>query len=217
MNAHFVSLALFLLATPTMAVTLYQQDTFASGLQDWKGSNTHMFWREDGGPNGTGDGYMEVNSTGTGGPGSRWVVFNQVQWTGDFPFQPVEGIRFDVNNTGSTAVNLRVVFGDSNGPDDNSGSWFASTVPIVIQPGSGWTSVYFPLSDNDLVSVQGPEEYDDLMGVVQTMRILSSANPAAKGDRIAAQVGIDNIQAVPEPTSGVLILAGVFLCIKRRR
>lgn len=208
--------AFSLLLTSASAVTLYKPDTFDSTLEGWQGGS-NLVRRSTGGPGGAGDGYMEINSTGATGNGSRWVVYNNAQWTGDFQFALADAIRMDVINTGSADLHLRVAFGDNTGPL-NGGTWFASATAITIAPGSGWTSVLFPITDNDLVAVTGAGDFDDVLSGVVSMRILSSVLPSAFGDQVALQGGIDNIRAVPEPSASVLVLlAGAWLGRRSRR
>ena len=69
------------------AVVFGQIDDFQNG--------TTMGWDEGspspnppvnvatGGPDGAGDRFLQTNSSGGNGPGSRMVMFNQNQWAGD--------------------------------------------------------------------------------------------------------------------------------------
>lgn len=211
----FVSLIFLSAPISALAVTLYQTNSFDSEKDAWQGGGTTAM--SDGGPNGAGDGFLRVISTGGGGGGSRWVTYNGSSlWSGNFQFELADAIRMDVINQGNTNLNLRVAFGDSTGPL-NGGTWFASQTPIVITPGTGWTSVLLPISDNDLVRVNGTGDYDDLMSNVLIMRILSSAAPSAYGDVAVLDGGVDNIRAVPEPSGAVLILGAAGAWILRRR
>ncbi|PWB73274.1 MAG: hypothetical protein C3F15_10055, partial [Holophagae bacterium] len=75
-------------AVPAWAVDPLQVDDFEDG--------TTMGWEEgapspnppvnvaDGGPGGAGDAYLENTSSGGTGAGSRMVMFNNAQWTGDY-------------------------------------------------------------------------------------------------------------------------------------
>ncbi|MCG8511794.1 MAG: hypothetical protein MI741_21475, partial [Rhodospirillales bacterium] len=83
-----------------------------------------------GGPNGAGDAYLQYSSAGGGGPLSRLVFFNDSQWTGDFIGEGITQITADVNNLGSTELELRLAFG--TGVSGNSGSWFVSTDSITL-------------------------------------------------------------------------------------
>jgi hypothetical protein len=207
---------LFLMAAAHVhAVTLYQADTFDSSLSGWGGGST-LTWVNGGGPGGASDGFMQITSGGGGGNGSRWVVYNRVQWSGDYLSTLGDRITMDVINMGATNLNLRIVLGNSDAPDDNSGEWFASA-PIMITPGSGWQSVTFSLQDNLFIPAQGMGDIDEVLGGAVTLRILSAVSAAPKGDVLVAQGGIDNIRIVPEPSAGVLVLLACVGFFKRRR
>jgi len=204
----------FLVASPTVyGATLGQVDDFQGpSLDSWDRGTAIA----GGGPLGAGDDFLRVNSTGGGGPDSRLITFNQAQWSGDYLTAGITGIQLDVNNTGGTDLLLRVVFGDSTKPNAG-GSWYASTAGVPVLVASGWLNVFLPIESADLTLVEGADSYADVMSSVTTMRILSSAVPAARGDRLDATLGIDNVTATPEPTTLGLIVVGAAAIVRRRR
>ena len=207
---------LFLLAAAhAHAVTLYQEDTFDSSLSGWGGGSS-LTWVNGGGPGGATDGFMLITSGGGGGNGSRWAVYNRAQWAGDYLLTLGNRITMDVINMGATNLNLRIVLGNTEAPNDNSGDWFASA-PIVITPGSGWQSVTFSLQDDLFIPAQGTGDIDEVLGGAVTLRILSAVSAVPIGDAMTAQGGIDNIRIVPEPSAGVLALLACAGFLKRRR
>jgi hypothetical protein len=143
--------------------------------------------------------------------------FNDVQWTGDYLSAGVIQITADVNNLSSTQpLELRLALG--NATRARNGSWFASTDSISLDPGSGWTAVSFSLAQTDLTAVQGNDSYNDVLSSVAALRILSSTSPNNRGDQITASIGIDNINAIPEPGAAALLsLTGLLLLRRRRR
>src|SRR5204862_1256359 len=113
-------------AIPARAVDFGQIDDFQDG--------TAMAWDEgivspnrptnvaNGGPAGAGDAYLRnVSTGGVGGSGSRQVMFNRSQWTGDFGAAGVTRIEGDLANFGTTPLSIRVAL---KGP---MGSWYVST------------------------------------------------------------------------------------------
>lgn len=210
----------FTTSNPANAITLGQVDDFENlTTQSWiisidieNPSNV-----PDGGPNGAGDAFLQYSSTGGSGPGSRLIFYNTDQWTGDYVAAGVTGIAADVKHVaGTEPIELRVAFGPSS--NAASGSWFASTAPIVLQPGSDWQSVVFPLDEASLTQVRGLDAYGSVISSVGGLRILSSSAPDNKGDAFIATLGIDNIEAigVPEPAAALLaVIAGAAMLGRR--
>lgn len=162
-----------------------------------------------------GDAYLRVTSTGTGGPGSRLIALNTDQWAGDYIAANVTGIEMFLNNLGSNELSMRVALG---GPDPNNDTWFASTDAVTLSPGSGWTAVSFPITEAALTRVNGTASYTDVFSDVPVVRILSSGVPALRGDPIAAELGVDEVTAVPEPSVAAMVLVlGVAGAARRRR
>lgn len=139
-----------------------------------------------GGPNGAGDNFLRYISTGTGGPDSKMIVFNQAQWTGDFTAAGVVAVEFDVK-VETNNLNLRVAF-------DGGGGRFCTSTPIVVTAGSGWNHVVIPISTTDFTAVGGTDIVDTLADV-NTMRILSNTSASWVGQTIAATMELDNIEA----------------------
>ncbi len=216
--------AFLALAGHALAVTVFQTDTFDSDDQNWRGGS-QSGQVSDGGPNGAGDGFYRVVSTGSGGPGSRFIMHNpddppgSNQWGGDYLSTEVSAIVFDAINLGNTDLHLRLVFGDVFAPFDDQGTWFVSPSQI-LQPGSGWTTLTFPIDDNAFLQAQGNTDFEDVMLDVFAMRILSAVGNSPFGDVLGtiqdpAMGGFDNIRAIPEP--GVPLFGGLALALLARR
>ena len=139
-----------------------------------------------GGQNGAGDNFLRYISTGTGGPDSKMIIYNQTTWTGDYTFQGIVAIEFDVK-VETNNLNLRVAF-------DGGGGRFCTTTPISVTAGSGWNHVVIPISTTDFTAVGGSDIVDTLADV-NTMRILSNTTASWLGQTIAATMEIDNIEA----------------------
>lgn len=179
-----------------------------------------------GGLRGPADRYLRLTSTGNAGAGGRLAVLNYgSQWAGDW--RAVTGVTLLARNFGASEVTLRLLFENpalppTPGPPD---SWAVSTVGAVLPAGGDWTQIYFPLrGPGGLGMVPGSAlGLDALLAGVTTVRLFHLPVGAALspvGPPIAAQVGIDDFTAAPEP--GTLALAGgglavLALAARRRR
>jgi hypothetical protein len=168
-----------------------------------------------GGPAGAGDAYLQLEALGGSGPGSRLSVLNLSQWTGDFTGVPAIGM--DVNNFGPDDLVLRLLFVNfpaAPGPPTDV-AW--TLAPVIVPSGSGWNPVLFSLSAANLFA---PPVFGTVAGAlanVDELRIFHNPDPFFGGPNVgapavAATLGIDNIgavTAVPEPSSMLLMLAGL--------
>jgi hypothetical protein len=170
------------------AQTLGQTDTFQDGtLNSWGSGSSNPTPPVNipaGGPAGISDKYMHAASTGGSGAGSKLVIQNTAQWTGNFLAAGITTIRMSLKNEGSTPLQMRIAV--------ISGSAGCSSVNAVAVPvGSGWITVNFPLS---AAALTGGTVNTILAGVTE-IRLLHKNSPGTTGDAIAAQLGIDNITA----------------------
>jgi len=202
-------------------------DTFSdTTLQGWAMGNpdvtgTHMTNIATGGPAGTGDSYLEVISDNTTVAGGRLTLFNQAQWTGDYPGVGITAIAMDLKNFSSTeTLNLRLAL--EGGISALVGGLFATNTSVPLESGSDWTRVVFSLAPDDLVPVSGRSGItgNDVMaalGNVVELRLLNSADPDWTGLPVSATLGIDNITAVPLPPTLALFGSGLVVLLARRR
>ena len=144
-----------------------------------------------GGPAGVGDPYLKLVASGIGGPGGKLVGIAPDQWFGDYIAAGITAIEMDVINLGSTDVNLRLYFSGVGG----SGS---SATGITLASGSGWTHVSFSTLPSAIAPAPAVQAADVLSNVSE-LRLFHSAAASFPGPNIAAQIGIDNVTAVPEP------------------
>ena len=99
------------------------------------------------------------------------------------------------------------------GPPNNEA---VSSSAISLPAASGWTHVVFPITPGDVTAVLG--SVDAALSNATTIRIFHATTAAFPGDPIVAQLGVDNIRAVPEPSVAMLLaLAHGGLAIGRRR
>jgi len=192
-----LTVCLLLTTVNSIAVTKLQVDDFEDG--------TVMGWSEGGsspnppsnvttgGPAGVADNYLQNISTGVGNSGSKMVMFNTAQWSGNYVTAGITQINADMANFGSGALSMRVAI-------QGSGTRYGSTVAVNLPVGTGqWQQANFGLTSGDLSLISGSQPLSIVLTNVDTLRILSNASgPDWNGESIAATLGVDNIIAVPE-------------------
>ena len=90
---------------------------------------------------------------------------------------------------------------------------------FTLAADSVWHHATFPLTSASFVGINSPvESFTTLLGGPAEFRILSSVAPALDGDAVSGPLGIDNVAvAVPEPTSGTLLIGGAIGLLGKRR
>ncbi len=188
-----------LAASPSSAVALGQLDDFQnlspSGWVSGPANPVQPTVVASGGPAGSGDAYLFITATGGSGAGSRLVGLNAAQWTGDYAAAAVTGISMDVANFGSTVLQLRLSFFGSGRVTD----------AVALPAGAGWRRVQFDFDPNTV-------------GAFSDLRLFHgfTDNAAFPGPAVLAQLGVDNITAVPEPGTAVAMGLGLLLLAARR-
>lgn len=211
LSRALICLALALVAMPrsTRALTLGQVDDFQDGTTDGWGTGGGMQPSNiaSGGPLGVGDEYLQVISKGGGGVDSRLVIFNTSQWLGDYTDAGITDISLDLANFGTQALSIRLAFFISKPVG------YAATTPFSLPADSNWHQAFFPLMAADFTAVGSPSvSFNDLLtDFTGQLRILDSASPSVEGDSIATTLGVDDIMAVPEPSTFVMIVIGALV------
>ncbi len=139
------------------------------------------------GGHGPGDHVLEVVSTGGFGPGGRLVTFNVQQWTGDYLAAGVASVSMDLNNVGTTDLDIRLAVTGAGGP-------YSTNASVFLVAGSGWTSFVFPVGIDDWTPVGGTSLNATLIAV-SAFRILNSSAPAFAAVIEAGDLLVDNITA----------------------
>ena len=141
------------------------------------------------GPAGANDNYLSVTAVGGAGAGSKLVIFNSTQWTGDYVTAGIQSVSMHLKNFGTTILSMRIAL---RGP----GGDFWSINPIVVAASSDWQPIVFSVLPTNLTG--GINVNSTLSGVTE-VRILHSVAGGFKGDPVVAQIGFDNITAASQP------------------
>lgn len=213
----FLSAALVVVCFPVAnshAVALGQIDIFqSSGTANWTSgaanSNPPTLLLGHG-PSGSGDHALAITSTGTSGAGSKLVAFNKTQWTGDYTAAGIRGISMDLHNVGNNPLNVRLAI-------NGSGGKFSTTSAIALAAQSGWTSATLSTEAGDWTAVSGGTDIAATLAGITEVRLLSAAAPNWQGDTVAAELHVDNIRIVPEPTALGLLVIAALCCLRPGR
>jgi len=209
------SLALcYLLATPARALTPFPNDDFQDGTtMNWMGSTTTNAPNE--GPGGVGDAALLVSS------GNRVVVHNTSQWAGDFT--GIERIALDIRQANPNLAAMQMRIGISNGPfgPNGSGDTYVTNDSVPVPNDNAWHHIEFNIRPSDFVphsqNTNPTPDAAAALASVTHLRILHSLTADFRGAQTSADFYLDNIHAVPEPSSAMLAgAAGLGLLARRR-
>ena len=179
---------------PGYAVVIGQVDTFDAGVAGWiegPPSPNPPTVVPNGGPGGAGDPYLQNVSTGNFGAGSRQIMYNQDQWTGDYASAGIVAIECDLANFGSETLYIRFAFGGAAGRA-------GSTVAFELPADGVWRHAVFSVDPADLSPIFG--DVTATMAAVDTVRLLTAQfTPSWLGDISVSTLGVDNITAVGQP------------------
>ncbi len=190
-------------AASAFGVTIGQTDTFQDGLDNWQAGVGGFSLAPTGGPAGAGDQYLQLSSGASPLP-PRLAASNDSQWLGNFTAAGVTAVALDLLNTGSTSLPVRMAIREAASGSTTPG--YASTTPFMIPPDGLWHHAVFNLNAASLTGFNSPQPLSVDLANVKDFRILESAAPSGIGDIVTAQVSVDNVAAVPEPSALVLVL-----------
>ncbi|WP_242093230.1 T9SS type A sorting domain-containing protein [Aestuariivivens sediminicola] len=191
-----VLLSLFILVSTTISsqITANQVDDFENGtVQSWQEGGFTISPNpptniSTGGPDGINDNYLQNVSSGGTGAGSRMVMYNTSQWTGNFNSQGIVAIKCFAKAI-TNNLNLRIAF-------DGDGGQICTSDAILITAGNSWEEFIIPISASDFTLLAGGTSINNTLQNVTAMRILSSSVPSWRGDSVEATLQIDNIEAL---------------------
>ena len=195
------------------AVTVGEIDTFSAGIEGWFAGGGPLGQVPSvppavvsgGGPGGAGDNYMRITANGSADAGGRLVAMNGAQWAGNYGATGISSIAMDLRNLGASDLSVRLYFEDPiPGPPLNEA---VTTASVLLPAGGAWTHAVFSISPSSLTVLQGSAT--TLLSNTTIMRIFSGAAADFPPERIAGSLGVDNIQAIPEPETYALMAAGL--------
>lgn len=198
-----LSLAL-LVGLPSVAqsITLNQVDTFQGSLNSWTDGHAanNVANITTGGPNGAGDGYLQVSS-GSFDSEPRLITFNQTQWTGNYVAAGVGSISMQLKNFGTAALPIRIAIRDATGSFTIAPGYSTVNADAFSLPADGqWHLATFNLTTSDMIAVGGTlPALSTWLTNIHDFRLISSTQPALIGDSISARIGVDAITALPPP------------------
>ena len=222
MKSPFVAVLAFgllLSLRSASAITLGQTDNFQDGtLLDWGtgGFAEPLQNISTGGPAGLGDRYMRITADGAGS-GGRLVAFNVGQWVGNYITAGVNAISISLNNQSNVSLSIRFAF---QSEIVQGGPGYLSQA-MVLAPNSGWQNFTIAIAPGSLTAVNGPAAFNTFFTNVAWTRIIHSVGTSnLNGDFVTAQLGVDNITAVPEPSTAAFAMAGLLafgVAVARRK
>jgi len=185
------------------SVTPAQVDNFQDGTtQNWtNGGAPAIVNVPDGGPSATGDKFLQVTSTGLGSAGSRLITFNTTQWAGNYNSAGVGAISMDLKyiSLGDPMTDIRPIRLAIFNPLTFTGYASTDSVPggaFVLPNDGAWHHWVFTLSSDSMTAIGTPPAFSTQLSNVPELRILGSAAAGTSGDKVVAQLGIDNVTAV---------------------
>ena len=219
--ATIIVLGALAVADSAHAIVFGQLNDFQDGTtQNWTngGAAPPITNISTGGPAGANDRFIEVTATGGAGPGSHLTTFNRDTWLGDYIGEGITEIEVDLQNFGKVTLSIRLAF-RSSAADEAPGYLSA---PIILAPGSGWQHAVFSIDSMSLTPIDNPDAFNTFFSNnFGEIRFVNEAGDAdLEGDPVVAQLGIDNIHAVPEPSAAVLTSVGgllAFIAARRRK
>jgi hypothetical protein len=220
--SHLLAAAVVAVSVPGLqtsgaTVVVGQIDDFESGTTlNWAngGATPQPLNINTGGPGGPGDNFLEVTSDASGA-GGRLTVFNRSQWIGDYVGQGITSIEMDLENLGATTLTIRIAFKTTTA---NGAPGYLSA-GITLSPDATWHHEVFQLTPASMIAISSPAAFNTFFsGGDAEMRIINEAGATnLNGDNVSSHLGVDNIQAVPEPEPSTLLAFGAGIALLRLR
>lgn len=192
-------------------ITTSSLDDFSTSSEGWQigGAGIQPVRVDAAGPD-LQIGYLSHFSDG-GGANGKWLMWSDNgKWQGDYLSAGVTGISLWANvSAGSSPVSMRIAF-------DGPGGWFASSAQSV---GAGWANYAFALVSSNFTYIPssgGTGLFSNTLAGVTRFEILAGSGSVSyrnNGDIVQAgnsvnTILVDNIGAVPEPSTYALMLMG---------
>jgi hypothetical protein len=199
-----LGLAVLVAARVAAAATLGALSDFEAGAQGWSSGPRNPnppVVEADGGPQGAGDAFLHLTSNGRSS-GGRLVVFNSTApWTGNYTGAGIAAIELDLKNLTEAALSIRIEIAGSGG------NRIVSTAAAQLAALQDWTHFRIPV---DAAAFAGTNVATALASATE-LRILHNpqATVSVTAPSIDARLGVDNVTAVPEPSTLLLAAAGL--------
>ncbi len=197
-------IALVVVTGAAQAATLFDPDTFTDGtVGAWGGGDslTNLL----GGPVGAADRFMQAQSFGGGGQGSKMAYYNDdPKFTGNYATAGVTAARVNFRSLSSNNLTMRLVLMDS------SGSEWTSTTGQAVAANSTWATYTFTIGQSSMTRVSGSNSFATTMATVTRFMFRHQTGlPSTQGTSIAAFMGVDNPELIApvQALSGTLQLA----------
>jgi hypothetical protein len=196
-----VALAAFLFR-PAAAVTLGQVDDFEDGtIQGWNSNfgSTISSVAADAGPAGAGDDALNVQAD------NRTVVFNEMQWRGNYIAAGVTRISMDFRHTNTFTMQVRIGISNGQFGPQGSGDTYVSASAVAVPNDGVWRNIEFDMTPAAFVptinnSSASPDAAAALANVTH-FRILHNPGPQEFiGSPTGGSFRLDNITATSAVT-----------------
>ena len=194
------------LAPAARAVIVGTTDTFEDGtFQGWGGAANGNV--STGGPAGAGDHFLLVSSGSFGTMPNLATTNSDSRWIGSWTASEGTSLDADLKILGGTNLSMRaVLFGGSSGI-----SQITTTVSQPFVADGAWHHFSFDVSPGAWTSVAGTDSVANVLASVNRIMIRHQAGAAsAGGTNVSAQIGVDNVKAVPEPAAAFLLVGAMF-------
>ena len=220
------TLSWVLIGGPAGAISLGQVETF-DGQTTPGGWTTAFFGAMNPNPPAVVDDAMQLVATGDvtsprAQPGGKLTAFEVGGlWSGDYVGAGVSSITMDLANAADgSELSLRILAMSFN--DDFTvlqGAFY--TQAVAIGAGENLEAARFNLREGSVIDLLGGgSDYNTVFSDVDSVRIFHNPNggsfiggPFGAGEAapfVSATLGVDNITAVPEPTTAVLLSLGLL-------
>lgn len=198
-------------------VALGQTNNFQDGTsQNWVNGGPAIDPQiiPDGGPAGSGDAWMRIQSDGSGS-GGKLSIFNNLDWWGDYVGPGITRIEMDLRNLDpqGRTLNIRLGFRASS----NQGSPGYCTAAVDVPANGQWVHAVFTLSPQTMTAIGGPQAWATHMANIGELRLFHSSSPSLTGVNITTALGVDNIRALPTPGAAAVLGLGAMVAGRRRR
>ena len=107
------------------------------------------------------------------------VMFNQIQWTGDYVAAGVTAIRIYLRNQGDNAMRIRMGF------QGHTSSTRYSTEGFDLPADNVWRQAEFSVAPADLLLVSGTATAEQVLASVSEVRLMHSPGPGYMSPPVA--------------------------------